>query len=281
MKQEKDIKDLLQKHFASFEAEPDRDLWSGIAAGLQSESPKRRVIPLWTRYAAAVAASLLLLFGLIWMLRDPGQAPQGPVAKEIPPVVPAPLEQSSQPEAELASEGTEEGVDQAQQDLPQTPQRPAPVQRVAQQQPGAGQAVEKTPRTVPEPQRDRRMARPGLETMTPLHQQVAIRQEMRDRLAEQPAMVSPRSERPTRKRPEPATEQAPSNPVATTAGKRNALDLNQLTLANAVNFASNELSKWASSPVEIYTEETPEREVRTYEFDLLNLRITRKVHHKN
>lgn len=279
MEQEKEVKDLLQGHFASFEAEPDRDVWAGIAAGLHAESPppRRKMIPLWTRYAAAVAASLLLLMGLVWMLRTPDQGLEGKLAEQpVQQDVNAPgapqedfREEGQTPDPEYFAEDEHREMDAREE---QQVYRVAQQSGQAEQEEVAGSAEEQSPaQHTPD-----RRPRPGLQAMTPLHRQVGIRHEMRETLANNavPSRVQPRQEK---------RNPAGSSPARDTqvSGKRNELNLNELTLANAVSFATNELSKWADSPVEIYTEETPEREVRTYEFDLLSLRITRKVHRRD
>ena len=106
--------------------------------------------------------------------------------------------------------------------------------------------------------------------MTPIHHQLAINQSLSPKPDPESTTATPVAVR-TRK-----TQKQPADP----SGKNRALNLNNLTLASAVSFASDELNRWAKSPVEIYEEETPEREVKTYELDILNLRITRKIHKK-
>jgi len=63
-----------------------------------------------------------------------------------------------------------------------------------------------------------------------------------------------------------------------TYGSRNTLNLNDIHPEDLVTFASRELSKWAKSPIEVTHEERPNREIRTYQLDILNLTITRKTH---
>ena len=61
MKEKKHIDRLFQERFKNFEATPSNAVWQHIEAKLNQKKKKRRVIPIWWRYAG-VAALLLLLF---------------------------------------------------------------------------------------------------------------------------------------------------------------------------------------------------------------------------
>ncbi|MDO6759796.1 outer membrane beta-barrel protein [Tamlana sp. 2_MG-2023] len=60
MAEKKHIDRLFQESFKDFEATPSDAVWGKIEAELNSTDKKRRVIPIWWRYAGA--AALLLLF---------------------------------------------------------------------------------------------------------------------------------------------------------------------------------------------------------------------------
>ncbi|WP_194768247.1 hypothetical protein [Tamlana sp. I1] len=60
MGDKKHIDRLFQESFKDFEATPSPAVWENIAANLNDKEDKRRVIPIWWRYAGA--AALLLLF---------------------------------------------------------------------------------------------------------------------------------------------------------------------------------------------------------------------------
>lgn len=61
MSDKKHIDRLFQESFKDFEATPNDAVWKNIEAHLNQKKKKRRVIPIWWRYAG-VAALLLLLF---------------------------------------------------------------------------------------------------------------------------------------------------------------------------------------------------------------------------
>ena len=63
MKEKKHIDRLFQESFKDFEVTPNDAVWQNIDAKLNADKKKRRVIPIWWRYAG-VAALLLLLFSL-------------------------------------------------------------------------------------------------------------------------------------------------------------------------------------------------------------------------
>ena len=57
----KHIDRLFQEGFKDFEATPSDAVWKNIAATLSAKKGKRRVIPIWWRYAGIAALLLLLL----------------------------------------------------------------------------------------------------------------------------------------------------------------------------------------------------------------------------
>lgn len=61
MGDKKHIDRLFQERFKDFEVQPDDAVWDNIEAKLNEKKKKRRVIPIWWRYAG-VAALLLLTF---------------------------------------------------------------------------------------------------------------------------------------------------------------------------------------------------------------------------
>jgi hypothetical protein len=63
MKEKKHIDRLFQESFKDFEVTPNDKVWQNIDAKLNDNKKKRRVIPIWWRYAG-VAAILLILFSL-------------------------------------------------------------------------------------------------------------------------------------------------------------------------------------------------------------------------
>tara|TARA_R110000868_G_scaffold97875_4_gene269273 strand:+ start:10244 stop:11716 length:1473 start_codon:yes stop_codon:yes gene_type:complete len=61
MKEKKHIDRLFQERFKDFEVAPKNAVWENIASQLNKKKKKRRIIPVWWRYAG-VAALLALLF---------------------------------------------------------------------------------------------------------------------------------------------------------------------------------------------------------------------------
>ena len=61
MKEKKHIDRLFQEGFKDFEATPKDAIWQNIEAKLNQNKKKRRVIPIWWRYAGIAALFLLLL----------------------------------------------------------------------------------------------------------------------------------------------------------------------------------------------------------------------------
>jgi hypothetical protein len=219
-----------------------------------------------------VAASLLLLLGLVWLLRQPEPTlPQGPLAEQSGTPLTGPAEQPettlSQVDEEVptnAPAATDAPMQEDQRPQPTAPTRHASPANLAQGEPQRPSPVRETPRST-------RTQRLYDGAMTPVHRQLAMQEALAD-VPDPQAMPASRLARSKRRNR--------AQPVARTSGINREVNLNELTLANAFSLASEGLSNWSQSPVEIRREVTPEREVRTYELDILNLKITRKVHKK-
>lgn len=61
MSDKKHIDRLFQESFKDFEAKPDDAVWENIESQLNQKKKKRRVIPIWWRYAGVAALLVLLL----------------------------------------------------------------------------------------------------------------------------------------------------------------------------------------------------------------------------
>jgi hypothetical protein len=61
MRDKKHIDRLFQEHFKDFEVAPPETVWNKIEDKLNQDKKKRRVIPVWWRYAGVAALFLLLL----------------------------------------------------------------------------------------------------------------------------------------------------------------------------------------------------------------------------
>lgn len=257
---------MLQEQFEHFEADTEKDLWPAIEEKIDA---KRVPFYLW-RSTWLVAASVAVLMGLMWMLGQPtnpaGQAPMAVTPQEQP----KPVEVS--PEIET----TENPVVQlAEIDMPTGPS-PEVLQQLQQQRNNDISSAEPDDRndqlipSSPPPSRVIPQVGP-MQSMMP--------ERLQDLDAERPVGNQNLAvARPRINRPRPAA-QAPAQ--QSTRGERQSLDLNNLTLGDAVSFASNELGKLVETPLEVYTEEVDGQEVRTYQLDLFNFRITRKTHKKS
>ena len=77
MKENKNIERLFQEKFKDFEALPPEDSWDFIANRLHKKK-KKRIIPIWFQLSG-VAASILLVGGLIWNFTTKNETEQLPV----------------------------------------------------------------------------------------------------------------------------------------------------------------------------------------------------------
>jgi hypothetical protein len=77
MKENKNIERLFQEKFKDFEALPPEDSWDFIANRLHKKK-KKRIIPIWFQLSG-VAASILLIGGLIWNFTTQNETEQLPV----------------------------------------------------------------------------------------------------------------------------------------------------------------------------------------------------------
>ena len=77
MKENKNIERLFQEKFKDFEALPPEDSWDFIADRLHKKK-KKRIIPIWFQLSG-VAASILLVGGLIWNFTAQNETEQLPV----------------------------------------------------------------------------------------------------------------------------------------------------------------------------------------------------------
>lgn len=268
MENREDIwRSMLQEQFEHFEADTEKDLWPAIEEKIDV---KRVPFYLW-RSTWLVAASIAVLMGLIWMLGQPNNpAGQAPMAVN-------PQEQTNPVEIQPEEQTPENTSTQfAEVDLMPTSPSPEVLKRLQQQRNNDISSGEPddlndqlTPSSLP-PTRIIRQVGP-MQTLIP--------QNLQNLDAERPSQNQNLAvARPRINRAAPPS-QAPVQQAV--RGERQSIDLNNLTLGDAVSFASNELGKLVETPLEVYTEEVDGQEVRTYQLDLFNLRITRKTHKKS
>lgn len=75
MSSRKNIDKLYQRKFQGAEVEPPEEVWQNIASRLPDKKQKKRVIPLWIRYAGAAAVLLLLVnLGGEWFSSSPSNS---------------------------------------------------------------------------------------------------------------------------------------------------------------------------------------------------------------
>ncbi len=265
-KREDQWKELLQEQFAHYEAETERDLWPAIESQISQRSTP---FYLW-RSTWLVAASLVLLVGLIWVLSSSEQQPPIDYTTQQDPY------QDRQPNPSNSQP---------------TPSPPSSDSGNLNGQTGTSLAETTMLPTAPAPEilsglADSQIAGPGEDpeaslsdgrTDSPLPPSRVIRQvgpmqpvmpdNLSDQLDDIPDLdAAERRMAPIAKAPVP--------------NQRQAIDLNNLTLGDAVNFASSELGKLVKTPLQVYSEESEGDEVRTYQLELFNLRFTKKTHKK-
>lgn len=259
---------VLQEQFEHYEADTEKDLWPAIEEKIDV---KRVPFYLW-RSTWLVAASVAVLMGLMWMLGQPtnpaGQAPMAVSPQEQTPSI------EVSPEAATPESPA---VQFAEVDLPTGPS-PEVLKRLEEQRNNDISSAEPDDRndqlTPSSPPPSRVIPQVGpMQSMMP--ERLQDLDSARPRENQNLAVARPQINRPTR----PAQPPVPVQQV--TQGERQSLDLNNLTLGDAVSFASNELGKLVETPLEVYTEEVDGQEVRTYQLDLFNFRITRKTHKKS
>jgi hypothetical protein len=78
MKENKNIERLFQEKFKDFEALPPQESWNIIADRLNEKKKKRRIVPIWFQLSG-VAASILLVGGLIWNFTAQNKTEQLPL----------------------------------------------------------------------------------------------------------------------------------------------------------------------------------------------------------
>ncbi len=264
----------LKEQFDHFEAETERDLWPAIKEQLET---KRVPFYLW-KSTWLVAASVAMLLGLVWMLNQATPPEQTPLVQNSD--VNAPSESVSPSPQTFPAD-----TDMAGADLMPTLPDPKLIQQMERERHEKlyGEPDQKGEMAVESslpPNRIIRQVGP-MQPLTPqsIQHQMERPEPTKNLAVAQPAAQPITAETPTTVVAEQAPTPAPARPTPTPTarGEKQTLNLNDLTLGDALSFASHELGKLVKSPVEVKTEETEEKEVRTYNFNLLNLRITRKI----
>lgn len=248
----------LQESFARFEAETERDLWPEIEARLER---KARPMYLW-RSTWLVAASVVLLFGLIWLLRNPGSEPRPAMA-------------GLEPQEQLPSDNTAPGQPEARPDteFAETGLTPAGPPKAVIDQLNAPFQGQQTPNQIPDNQSNISTSLPPSRI---IRQVGPMNPLLPPHLQDNPSQV----ERPQNMTVARPAQSAPAKPTYVVQGERQTIDLNNLSLGTVVDLASDELGKIVKTPFEVYREDLGGEEVRTYQLDLFNLRITRKSHRR-
>ncbi|MEM7654837.1 MAG: hypothetical protein AAF399_01805 [Bacteroidota bacterium] len=264
MADERDIRGLLQEQFDGYEAEPDRDLWASIEEGLQLKEKKRA---LWINWVA-IAASISLLIGLIFYFQggtveQSNRIAEQPGNDDLPAVVtPAPTQ--VQAPKQLAEESANEETQQANERRAASPNDTQPL--FAQPSPN-------TP-SITQPENQQEETPALAETRrTPLIDRAAIKplrnvdevvrwEESLIGSADPIVMDSPLPEGN-----QPNLSQRPNSQ------SKNELNLEKLTLRDALAFASRELSKVSRSPVAVKEEQGENEQLTRYQLKVLNLKF--------
>ena len=273
MENQNDIRGLLQDQFQHFEAEPPVDLWPAIESELGGKSRKR---PLWLPYVA-IAASVVILIGLwqLLSLNGPAQTVDPIVQEKI--VAPVPTEIAPENMTELTPledtlPASEEETATPQEQAPSVSYRVKPLYAAtdgntadpaASDKSTAGQDSEKE-KTV-DPERSELV-------INPLKQIAAANPEMEVEQIPTEQIVSVAQGGPQQETGSPGKQLRKV--------KNNKLDLNDFSLQNVVSFASNEISKWAKSPLDYEHEVGDDAERKKYALELGSFKITRTSYRK-
>lgn len=266
MEENRDIRGLLQEQFAHFEAEPGVDLWAGIEAGLHTPpAPKRRKGIVWM----SIAASIILLLSMFWLLQpSSGSGDLQQIAEQDRPDAAPKMKQN------ISTPLPTEEVDTGIHVLPVLPQQEAPVQFARNQQSGS-LTDSKT-----DSQEEKRLIQ---QETTPMQDALADRHPGLEIAPLNPmAAASWKNSSIDADIPKSSAENliAAQSPKAEKAEKRevfypkNNIDFNDLTLGQAIVFASTEISKLAKSPVKVRHEKAKNEKASIIKFDFLNFSVT-------
>ena len=259
MEENRDIRGLLQEQFANFEAEPGVDLWAGIEAELHTAPPPKR---LWIPWVS-IAASIALIVGLFWILIPKQSGTDGETIAATPSIA-VPIESAQEQSANLQGEKEIEPLAET------NPQEVEATISVIHQ---AVEASSSIANNVVLPSVEAPVVDPSNEDaprrrLTPINplaqapwknpeiQKVDVDAMPNVLVANQPRSAN--------------NESSTSREVIR---KKNNIDFNDLTLGQAIAFASNEISKLRNSPVEVRHEAGPNEQVSQYEVNFLNVHL--------
>lgn len=280
MNEQKDIKGLLKEKFEHYEADPGVDLWAAIDAEVHPERKRRGA---WWMYAAVAASVTILFFSLFWLLKEPVKGSAQDQIVETETREDAPALQENIPQKKLAKTSPETEHDSEIKSNPQV----AEIEEQEENKSGvvgpdknlhqeavADRNVSKNRNSADRPKAEKdpkladydEYAALSVQTMSPANFPMTE------------DIVQPETQKvnPTRTRPQNSTNQVPAH----FASNKKSINLNDLSVDDAVSFASNTLENWKKSPVEVYREKSEDGEVKTYQVDLFNLKITKKTHRK-
>lgn len=274
----KETREWLQREFEHFEAEPPADLWPDIEARMEQEKKGRMK---WIPYLS-IAASILILLGLFGSLQMFERNSDSFIVKKTE--LEKPFNQTINPQMEeneitvaqnedvLKKQNESEILEKEERDENRTSPKvniltkPNLMAQVVNEPMGETQGNE-SESMIPEnmlSQDD--VTESILVNIEPSLKQIDINpsEELYDNFVPTKAVQ--------------ITKRKPTN--IKRIGSTNKLDLNDLTLENAVTFAANGLNRIVNSPLEIQHKKTEEESVKTYSFRLKNFSITRKQHVK-
>ena len=276
MDENKDIRGLLQTEFEHFEADPGVDLWPAIEAELR---PRKKKIAVWWSYTIA-AASIVILFGsLFWLLnQDPEeQLNEEPRIAEIDSVwkEKLPEEHFQTDEQTMTAENKEDDQEEIIDENIKTPVLASGSNNKKLKKNFADRAVDM-------PEDNQQKVRKALKDSEMNISQIAM-QTMGPGLSPMTEGMErlDAPEIPKKKKVKPdnfdQNDIKRLNTDRQFASNKTSIDLNNLTAENAVSFVSNGLSKLKNSPVDFYEERGPDGELKVYQLDFLNLKITKKT----
>ncbi len=263
MENQEDIRKLLQEKFQDFEPEPDRDIWAGIQRAV-------RPVPFYKKvggYGYAVAAVVLLLLAMgISMTDILYRQPVSPARRVAADAQTPPTPEQALPGAEAKNAFADQSAQEAAS--PKSPSIKDESPRTALQTPTAPASLAVTgagERTAQPNDIDKEKPKndlPPLFAITPL--------------TGNPLPI-----------PSEAAVQEIGNigplPVLAVAevnseGDRKRIDLDGLSIDDALSLAGNGLKKLATKPDEVLTSQDGTETIKTYRINFLDISISKKTH---
>ncbi|MEO0897445.1 MAG: hypothetical protein AAFY71_13650 [Bacteroidota bacterium] len=273
MGKEPDFQGLLKNKFEHFEAEPDIDLWQGIEEKIQQEGKAWKA---WIPYLS-IAATIIVLVSVWLVTRQPElNTPAPQLAEQATPSTPLNIEGEETYSQEKAS------VDfQITQPLPTSPKaKNRKTRNFNQVIPSPSSSRSLTMNSIDEQKRK-------IEIQKRLKSSRIVKriQDKNEQLASLTAKPSELPQAPIVKAELSPSSEAQANTnqkaVYSVSKHKTEIDLNKLSLKDAVSFAAEQINSQKESlemPIKVKTEKTKMGTRKTVEFKIFNVSFSRKTY---